>query len=389
MAIEKLTEFAKEGQKNTDDLDLEKGFIVNRKPARQWFNWLFNTLTAKINEVIDADFMPKSDVIDNLTTNNATKPVSAKQAKLLQDNKLDKTANAASATKLETTRSVSFSGAATGSFDFNGSSNSSCILTLANSGVSANTYGSSLKIPVITVNAKGIITVVSEQNLPIVDNLTTNDSTKPVSAKQAKLLQDNKFDKSGGEITRGIDVKGIIRGNSYLDLGIGAPDGNKGISFYNQDGTGRGTIRSRPTGEMQFAGATSYTFDKTIDADISGNAATATKLATARAINGVNFDGTENITIPSGVSILTGVVSDGATIPLPSGYTEEQCKWLISLQKATTTGHISNNQGSDLWFQECYTTGRVVTAKVRMYNTSQSQPAWASASANYMIIGIK
>lgn len=89
MAIEKLTEFAQTGQKDTDQLDLEVGFIVNRKPARQWFNWLFNTLTTKINEIIDADFMPKSDVIDNLTTNDATKPVSAKQAKLLQDNKLD------------------------------------------------------------------------------------------------------------------------------------------------------------------------------------------------------------------------------------------------------------------------------------------------------------
>ena len=42
--------------------------------------------------------MPKSDVVDNLTTDDATKPVSAKQARLLQDNKLDKTANAVSAT---------------------------------------------------------------------------------------------------------------------------------------------------------------------------------------------------------------------------------------------------------------------------------------------------
>lgn len=89
MTIEKLTEFAKTGQKNTDDLDLEAGFIVNRKPARQWFNWLFSTLTTKINEIIDADFMPKSDVVDNLTTNDATKVASARTVKELQDNKLE------------------------------------------------------------------------------------------------------------------------------------------------------------------------------------------------------------------------------------------------------------------------------------------------------------
>ena len=34
MAIEKLQEFAKDGQKNTDDLNLTDGFSVSKKPAR-------------------------------------------------------------------------------------------------------------------------------------------------------------------------------------------------------------------------------------------------------------------------------------------------------------------------------------------------------------------
>ena len=85
MAIEKLLEFAKDGQKNTDDLNLTDGFPVSKKPARQWFNWLFNSLTSKVNEIIDAEFIPKAEIVDNLTTNDATKPVSAKQAKILQD----------------------------------------------------------------------------------------------------------------------------------------------------------------------------------------------------------------------------------------------------------------------------------------------------------------
>ena len=106
MAIEKLSEFAKDGQKNTDDLNLTDGFPVSKKPARQWFNWLFNTLTSKVNEIIDADFIPKADIVNNLTTDDAKKPVSAKQAKNLQDNKLDKTANAVSATKLKNARKI-------------------------------------------------------------------------------------------------------------------------------------------------------------------------------------------------------------------------------------------------------------------------------------------
>ena len=62
-------------------------------------------------------------------------------------------------------RTVQFSGSATGSFNYDGSGNSSCVLTLANSGVVASTYGSSLKIPTITVNQQGLITGVSEKEV--------------------------------------------------------------------------------------------------------------------------------------------------------------------------------------------------------------------------------
>lgn len=54
---------------------------------------------------------------------------------------------------------------------------------------------------------------------------------------------------------------------------------------------------------------------------LSGNAATATKLATARNINGVPFDGTTNITITASVptastTVLGGVKVDGSTITI-------------------------------------------------------------------------
>lgn len=54
---------------------------------------------------------------------------------------------------------------------------------------------------------------------------------------------------------------------------------------------------------------------------LAGNAATATKLATARNINGVPFDGTTNITITSSVptastTVLGGVKVDGSTITI-------------------------------------------------------------------------
>jgi hypothetical protein len=100
--------------------------------------------------------------------------------------------NSSTATKLQTARDISFQVPPL-AHSILMVQYASCILTLANSGVVASTYGSTLKIPVLTVNAKGLITGVSEQNIPIVDDLITDDGNKPLSARQGKKLQDEKF----------------------------------------------------------------------------------------------------------------------------------------------------------------------------------------------------
>lgn len=76
-----------------------------------------------LTEAIDLSFIRKNQIVDNLTTNDSTRPVSAKQAKALQDNKLEKTANAASASKLATARNIAISGAMQGNANFDGSGN--------------------------------------------------------------------------------------------------------------------------------------------------------------------------------------------------------------------------------------------------------------------------
>lgn len=87
--MDKLDEFSLNGPRNTDGLTLLSGFPSNKKPARQWFNWLFNSLTKKINEIIDG--------------------------------KLDTDANAFSAAKLETGRKITFTGVVKGEGIFDGS----------------------------------------------------------------------------------------------------------------------------------------------------------------------------------------------------------------------------------------------------------------------------
>ncbi|MFL9543642.1 hypothetical protein ACKESD_17180 [Acinetobacter baumannii] len=87
--MDKLEEFSLNGPKNTDGLTLLSGFPSNQKPARQWFNWLFNSITKKINEIIDV--------------------------------KLDADASAVSAEKLKTARKITFTGVVKGSQTFDGS----------------------------------------------------------------------------------------------------------------------------------------------------------------------------------------------------------------------------------------------------------------------------
>lgn len=55
--MDKLEVFCRDGNekvKNTEGLDLIVGFVKKEKPTRQWFNWLFNWFTLKINEIVDA-----------------------------------------------------------------------------------------------------------------------------------------------------------------------------------------------------------------------------------------------------------------------------------------------------------------------------------------------
>ena len=146
----------------------------------------------------------------------------------------------------------------------------------------------------------------------------------------------------------------------------------------------------------------------TVTAALSGNSSTATTLQIARTINGTSFNGSANITTNSwgtartfeltgaitgsvsvdgsgnislstsvsstnGVAILTGTLASGNTIPLPSGYSESQCKWMASL-----AGVDLPNDLSDLYVN---VSGRVVTIT--------ADEAINSGSFHYIIIGVK
>ncbi|ATO20000.1 hypothetical protein BS636_10210 [Acinetobacter sp. LoGeW2-3] len=254
---------------------------------------------------VEENFIKRIDIIDNLTTNEPAKPVSAKQAKVLQDNKLDKNANAASASKLETSRQVSFSGAATGSFNFDGSTGTSCTLTLANSGVTAGTYGTTLKVPVITVNAKGLITTVTTQDIPsastsvkglvqLSNALNSTSTVQALTAAQGKKLQDEKLDKSGGTVTGGLNIN--IDADGGLSVNAG---GTTQAQVRVSNSIHNGMLQASVGGNF---GLYDTTFGKWIvharssgDVELNGNAASATNCSRSIAAgNGLSGGGELN-----------------------------------------------------------------------------------------------
>jgi len=85
---------------------------------------------------------------------------------------------AVSASKLESVRTLSLSGDATGSMSFDGSANTSMAVTLSNSGVAAGTYTK------VTVDAKGRVTAASGQTAADIPNL---DWAKITSGKPTNL----------------------------------------------------------------------------------------------------------------------------------------------------------------------------------------------------------
>jgi len=84
------------------------------------------------------------------------------------------------------------------------------------------------------------------------------------------------------------------------------------------------------------------------------------------------------------VAVLSGTIAHGATIPLPEGYTEEQCKWMVSMTYPWT--EYKGMRG----YVTCYTEGRTVICAYHWYNNySKSWMFNGGVNANYIVIGVK
>ena len=99
-----------------------------------------------------------------------------------------------------------------------------------------------------------------------------------------------------------------------------------------------------------------------------------------------------SITGGNTVGVLSGVISNGQTIPLPAGFAEWQCKWLVSTRNSNVNGNIWDvREGlATTHYQElCYCDGRVVTCVTKVYEDRNDSITTIAADANYIIVGVK
>ena len=86
-----------------------------------------------------------------------------------------------------------------------------------------------------------------------------------------------------------------------------------------------------------------------------------------------------------GITFESGTVSHGGTIPLPSGYTQEQCTWIVSISTLDTfDGGLNQRDQRVLCFAD---SNRVVTCKLQSYDSGWIDNVYGTA--NYLIMGIK
>ena len=252
------------------------------------------------------------------------------------------TGNASTATKLATARTITIDGdidATATSFDGTGNITLTTTLDTVNSNVGS--FGSATAIPVVTVNAKGLVTAVSTSaittSLTVGADSGTNDAVALASDVLTFAGTTNEIETtvSNNQIQIGLPSNVTIGNNLIIngDLTVsgttttvntetlnladnqillnsnetGTPSQNGGIEIERGTSANK-TLVWNETSDKWTVGSETFVAG-TFEGALSGNASTATALATSRTISltgdvsgSASFDGTANATITATVA---------------------------------------------------------------------------------------
>lgn len=241
------------------------------------------------------------------------------------------------ASKWATARTLSFTGDATGSMSVDGSANVSAALTLANSGVTAGSYGTASAVPVITVDAKGRVTSLTTTAVAGVSSVSYDSATGVLtigtssgttytpdlgvgssdSPTFAALTTTGNLTVGGNLTVNGTTTTLNTATLSVDDLNITVADGAADSAAAN----GAGLTVAGANATITYTSADDrWNLNKNLNVStvygaLSGNASTATTLQTGRNINGVSFNGSADVTVTTAG---TGITVTGTTVAIDS-----------------------------------------------------------------------
>lgn len=98
------------------------------------------------------------------------------------------------------------------------------------------------------------------------------------------------------------------------------------------------------------------------------------------------------------VAVLTGEIADGGTLPIPSGFTESQCHFFVSMKYSDPDGSwwdLSEHLNGKYFSTECYVSGRTVFCQTFVNEDGNGSGSAGEGSpaipgvANYLVIGVK
>ena len=107
------------------------------------------------------------------------------------------------------------------------------------------------------------------------------------------------------------------------------------------------------------------------------------------------------------ISVTYGNIRDGQTLPIPSGFSEDECTWLLSIDQSNVNRmyyDIAEGGARNMFNYECWRNGRTVHVGVRVKGLDGIAPSyegsytrlegngreyWVPGTANYICIAIK
>ena len=236
---------------------------------------------------------------NTLTSTDTGQALTAAQGKALNDSKLGKTENAVSASKLQTSRTISLTGGVTGSVSFDGSANASIAATVTGLGVANG---------IATLDSSG--QVPSTQLPSYVDDVLEylNVAAFPTTGVTGKIYVETTGNTTyrwsgsayvkitSGEVSSVAGKTGVV---TLTKADVGLPNVDNTADSAKNVASAAKLTTARTIGGVSFDGSANINLPGVNTAgnqSTSGNAATATTLQTARTINGTSFNGSANIT---------------------------------------------------------------------------------------------